>query len=503
MIEVTAPDGSVVTFPDGTAHSTINEVMTQKFAPPAEDSIAGSAKQLGVGAAKGAISLVGLPADAIDLASRGFDYLTGKKSNETIGPAVTPFGAENIQKKIEQYTGEFRKPQTTLEKYIDTTAGFAPAALAGPGGIARRLATQVVAPGVASETAGQLTAGTSLEPVARVGAALTGAAAASRIASARPNVAAVPTRAEIDNAVTAGYRNPAITGLEIRPTAVERFVDDVQTTLRRDRISEKQADRVYDALNGLRRPEFGTNHTLNDFDATRRVLNTIAGDIGNATQAGAAQRAIRAIDAYTLRVPQSAVIAGDARAAGRALQEARANAAAGFRSDRITQLIERATNTAAATHSGGNLENEVRKQIRTILNSPKLRRGFSADELDQLRAIVRGNVLSNTVRRIAKVLGGGGGLGQLASGSAGAAMFGWPGVLLGPGLGMAANSAASGMTMRRVRAADEAIRARSPLYGAANQAARQAALNGGILQGLPNRNQLLLQGILAGRVPTY
>ena len=53
MIVVNAPDGSTVTFADGTSESTINQVMEQHFAPQAENSLAGSAKAAGAGLAEG------------------------------------------------------------------------------------------------------------------------------------------------------------------------------------------------------------------------------------------------------------------------------------------------------------------------------------------------------------------------------------------------------------------------------------------------------------------
>jgi hypothetical protein len=311
----------------------------------------------------------------------------------------------------------------------------------------------------------------------------------------RPNVAPVPTAQELGTARTAGYQAPAVRDLEIAPAAVNQFADRTIGALRRDRFSERQAAQTYDLVNSLRNPEFGATHRLADFDSTRQRLNAVAAAPG--TEGEAARRAIRAIDAFTLRVPQSAVLSGDARAAGQALFEARANAAAQFRSERIQQAIERATNTAGATHSGGNLDNEIRKQFRTMLNNPRQMRGFSAEEREAMRAVANGGPITNLVRRAGKLLGGGGGLGQLLSGGAGAWALGWPGAIALPAAGMLANRAGIAMTANRARLADELVRSRSPLYGPANQAARQQALAGGLLAGLPQPQQLALQAFLA------
>ena len=76
----------------------------------------------------------------------------------------------------------------------------------------------------------------------------------------------------------------------------------------------------------------------------------------------------------------------------------------------VDEAIERATNTAAATGSGGNIENEIRKQFRNILNSPKQKKGFSEDELDAMRAIVRGTDFGNIARLVGKLSPNGSGL---------------------------------------------------------------------------------------------
>lgn len=517
MITINAPDGSTVNFPDGTSEGTINQVMTEKFAPKAENSLAGSAKALGVGVGEGAIALAGLPGDVVDLASRGFDYATGKNTNESIGPAAKKFGSENIKKLVEGYTGEFRKPQTTAEEYLQTIGSFAPAALAGPGGIGRRVLTQVVAPGVASETAGQLAEGSGYEPVARIAGALGGAMGASKLASsaaASKSVAPVPLRAEIASDTKAGYTSQAVKDLEIAPSYAEKVADSITANLKRNRFSEKDpaTAAVYGIVSDLKRPEFATGapatgvvgptrgfHTMADFDNTRRRLNEIAG--GQGSGAEAARKAIRTIDAATLRVPQSAVIAGDARAASKSLFDGRKSAAVGFRDDAITAIKEKAANTAAATHSGGNFENEVYKQVRTMLNNPKkYLRGWSAEEKEVLRAVLP-DYKSSALRRTAKVMGGGGGLGQLAAGSAGAAMFGPLGMFALPALGLGANKLGSALASSRLNKVSEQIRARAPRYGSTNQATRQAALAGGILKGLPEKEQLALQAYLASLQP--
>ena len=81
----------------------------------------------------------------------------------------------DITQKVESNLAPIYQPQTTPGKYAELVGEFLPAA-AIPGGemsIDGRLLKMVALPGVASEAAGEATAGTPIEPVARTAAAIT------------------------------------------------------------------------------------------------------------------------------------------------------------------------------------------------------------------------------------------------------------------------------------------------------------------------------------------
>lgn len=177
------------------------------------------AQALPTGMIRGAIGLVGLPGVAADYLGRGADAATealgfevpaAVKANAT-AVSVSP---ERLTRDFEGLTGELYKPQTTAGRYAQTVGEFIPAA-------GRTLASQVrfaLAPGVASEAAGQATEGTAAEPYARAGAALAAGVGASFIRRGE----AAPTRpvSEIADAdgvtLTAAQRtrNPALFAAE-------------------------------------------------------------------------------------------------------------------------------------------------------------------------------------------------------------------------------------------------------------------------------------------------
>jgi hypothetical protein len=152
------------------ASPTLTPVEGNPFEEP--NTVKDVAHSVLTGTGEGLIGLAGLPGTLADWASRGYDWATGSHTNDTIGPYAQAIGPANIQKHIEDYTGPFYKPQTTLGEYGQTLGQFLPGMVGGPGSLAARFLTNVAVPAIASETAGQLTKGTGFEPVARIGAAV-------------------------------------------------------------------------------------------------------------------------------------------------------------------------------------------------------------------------------------------------------------------------------------------------------------------------------------------
>lgn len=81
---------------------------------------------------------------------------------------------EDVTTLTTPVVGQEYQPKTTAGEYAKAVGEFVPAALAGKGGMVKRLVTQAAIPAVVSETAGQVTKGTKYEPYARFAGALAG-----------------------------------------------------------------------------------------------------------------------------------------------------------------------------------------------------------------------------------------------------------------------------------------------------------------------------------------
>jgi DNA-binding GntR family transcriptional regulator len=170
------------------------------------DTVKDIAKSAGIGVGKGLISLGGAAGDLSNFLAKGSEK-AGNFIAEKIGTEPSPPSAEtmlptneSITKRVESVTGDFYKPQTTPGHYAETVGEFVPAAMAGPGGVARKVALQAALPGVASEAAGQAAAGTAIEPYARAGAGI--AAGLGGAFLTRPGSATQAIRSQLPEGVT-------------------------------------------------------------------------------------------------------------------------------------------------------------------------------------------------------------------------------------------------------------------------------------------------------------
>lgn len=231
--EVTGPDGSryEITAPDNASEQDVLAYLQQQVGPPSEaapdpgrfspgqqpglaipevNTLADVAKSGGVGVARGALGMVGLPGTIEQLGRMGINAAgsaLGAEGNVVSPETALPTGSD-LQKRVEGVTGKFYEPQTTAGKYARTVGEFAPGALF-PGSAVQRVLGNVVGPALASETAGQMTEGTAAEPWARVGGALVGAGLPGMISRGYTPVPTDPTRA----AHVQRLRNEGVTDL--------------------------------------------------------------------------------------------------------------------------------------------------------------------------------------------------------------------------------------------------------------------------------------------------
>lgn len=244
---IEGPDGKrhIVEAPDG---ATPDQVMAFIREQPAStfDTVKDVAKSAGIGVAQGAIGLGTLPGNVEQLGRMGINAvgnLAGADGNLVSPEAVLPtYGS--VKRGIEnKFTGKFYEPKTTAGEYARTGGEFASLALGGPAGWANR-AARVAVPAVASETAGQLTEGTALEPWARMGGALVGGHLANAGAHAGQRaVTPLPTDPIRQRAVRT-LENEGVTALTAGQRTGRKPLQWTESTLRDIPLANRGVERM-------------------------------------------------------------------------------------------------------------------------------------------------------------------------------------------------------------------------------------------------------------------
>lgn len=420
-ITVNGPNGIIVNFPDGTDTDTIHSAMSQATGQTSQNNLQPStmedvAASGGIGVVKGTIGLAGLPGDMSSLLNKGIDYGLNKFGIDTPSSYPNPTGSASIRRGVESQTGPLYEPKTTPGNYAQTVGEFAPAVLTGPGGVARKLVTQALIPGIASEAAGQATEGTAAEPYARFGAAILGGvggnAAANSLLREAPIAAPAPTLEQIQAHGKSELNHPDVTSLQIHPTAFS----DIKNLVTQDLNSGDMANGirptaptvaplVYKTLDDLNTPSaMGRPATFNDLQRTQALLGPIGNEVdatGRATpQAWAAQRARHLIDQHFEGLPQSAVLSGDINSAIPHIKTGNKDYVQFYKANQLENILENSDIKANTANSGMNVGNTIMQNLKPLLlNNGAKANNYTPEEFAALEKVLGRNNNAQTLRR--------------------------------------------------------------------------------------------------------
>lgn len=279
----------------------------------------------------------------------------------------------------------------------------------------------------------------------------------------------VPSTEDLRAAATEAYNHPSVKELSIKPSAIQDWKKTVQASLTDDAFDPDLAPRTFGVLNGIDNTVSKGTMTGSDLNNIRKKL-TRASNVPDATERAAASHAIESLDRFSSDIPRDAVLRGDPQKVSQVLADARGNYAAAKRSETVDGKIENAELQAGAANSGQNIDNATRQKIKSILTSPSLRRGYSQEELAQMKRAVVGTFTGDTARYFANLFGKGGGLGALHAGVTGAiggglaaGPIGVAAGALAPTLGYGLAKLSNRITANEVSKLQNIIRSRSPL----------------------------------------
>lgn len=425
-----------------------------------EDAVKSVASGLG----SAAIGTLGMTGDLSNLLAHGSkyasDYLANKmgfESSPAIGRALLPTSSDVRSTISDPIVSPDYQPSSALGGVLKTGAEFLPAMAGGPESLLTKFATRVAVPALTTEGAGALTRGTSAEPYARVAGALAGGATAGKIANmlAERNAvaAATPSLAAVKNEASNLYdaatsRNVAT---PLPASTLDNLASDITSTLNNKGIRPSNASSIHAAVDEIRTPATAGAADVADLVAGRQSIKELLGKV-DTNKAGAAV-ALQKIETAIEQASPGTM---------NTIREADKNWAALKANEALDKKLARADLRAAGADSGMNVGNKVRQKVSDLLLSNEARY-LSGEIKADLEKIVRGTASQNAMRHVGNLLGGGGGLGMLASGTAGYEAGGVPGAigaaLLGRGFKMANNR----FVLNQANRVAQNIRMRSPL----------------------------------------
>jgi hypothetical protein len=453
-----------------------------------------AAKSVGSGLASAAAGTLGMAGDARSLLSSGIDWAGGQMgvapdkvqtfkdvaskvagmtgAGLVLGNAPT---SRQIIESADPIVSPDYKPQTMLGGYLKTGAEMAPGmALGGPRALLPRFLTNVAAPAVASETAGQLTEGTGGEPYARIAGALFGGAGAAgaanklQAASARRAAqSAIPSADDLLRSGSNKFEAVKASDAVIKPSSVEQMAKDIKTEMLnsgKHPTSEGQAG-VFAALDRLEAMGAAPGGvTPKDMEVIRKSLV----DLKTNMQAGpTARMATDAFMAKYANLGQPDLLNGTNPFP--TLKTAIGDWAAGKRSNTVTGKVDLANLNAGTAGSGANEDNAMRQAIKQLArpmnntNVPVAKKlGFNDAEIEAIKQAAMGTSAGNAARWLGKAAPTGAVSGALSSGAGG--MAGGPvGMVALPAAGYIAKKIGDLSTKKAVAALDNLVRSRSPL----------------------------------------
>lgn len=268
---------------------------------------------------------------------------------------------------------------------------------------------------------------------------------------------AAPTVDALKDSARALYQQVDDLGAAVSQKPLQTLSNTIAARVKREGFNAKIHPKVSAAMDEIATLTKG-DMTISEIDTMRRVARAAARSI-DPDESRLGSIMVEQIDGFLDNVPQSALINAPSSKVGPLLKEARGLWGRARRAELIDDAVEKARNQASG------FENGLRVQFRSLLNNKKKMQGFSPEEREAIKTVVRGGPAENIARALGKF---GFSEGQASSmllsslGSAGGfAAGGVVGGVAVPVIGQSAKAAAQRLTRQNVRLASQLIRAGS------------------------------------------
>lgn len=219
--------------------------------------------------------------------------------------------------------------------------------------------------------------------------------------------AAAPSLDELRAAKNAAYKDVDNLGVVYSPQAVDDLIARMEAA--GGKINPMRHQKAASVLEDIRKLK-GKPQSLTELDELRQV---IARDLIKTPDGGErffGYEFRNTLDDFIERATASQLQGGDPVAASTAINKARELNTRYRKVEDFDRQMTKATNAAASTGSGGNINNQIRQKARQILDNEKRTLGYSQEELEALQKLITQGSLEDVMRLVGKLSPGGNGL---------------------------------------------------------------------------------------------
>lgn len=327
--------------------------------------------------------------------------------------------------------------------------------------------------------------------------ALTGGAVGGVAARSASKAAskAVPTADDLRVAKDAAYKEAKDAGVVVNPQSYRRMVDGLYQDLIEGGVDPGLHPGVMRAFERLRELE-AQPVAFDTLDILRRVANSAGKNLQNRDEGRLAGMIVDKIDDLMNNLRPSDTLVGDGAQAGRAIVKARELYSRMRKSEALEDIMERVQNKVGANYTSAGFQTAIRQEVKMLLQNKKNIRGFSEQEKNMMKSIVRGASPENFMRLIGKLAIRGPVSGGVALGASAVAS---PAVAAGMALtGEAARRASTAITAKKMQTLIEAVRRGGPRVLQRLPAAQRQAVEAALAGSMPLQEQI---GLMPQTVP--
>jgi hypothetical protein len=207
---------------------------------------------------------------------------------------------------------------------------------------------------------------------------------------------------ELREVSEAAYDAVEAVGARYNPQATRELVNNINAAMREFDIDQELHPRAYARWQRLRERS-GTDMSLKEIDRQRQLIRRDVASNPDSAEASAGMRLIQEIDSFIDSAGADRMSAGTGQDAAEAIRTARQAHSRYRKVELLEDAFERAERRTPTSGVGGNRENIMRQEVRRLLESPRTRNAFTADERRAMDRFVRGSTAENILRAVGRM----------------------------------------------------------------------------------------------------